>query len=57
MFELKGKSDSVFRVKCSTNSSGDVKVKVGYVLRRTSCWEEYLNIGESYYTMLYKRPE
>ena len=45
------------RVTCSKNSSEDVKVKIGYVLRRTDCWEEYLNIGESYYTMLYKRPE
>ena len=30
------------RVKC--NVKGDFKVTVGYMLRRTVCWEEYLNL-------------
>lgn len=45
------------RVTCGTNSSEDVKVKVGYVLRRTDCWEEYLNIGQDLFRTYYDRPE
>ena len=45
------------RVTCSKNSSEDVKVKIGYVLRRTDCWEEYLNIGEEIFHTFYDNPE
>jgi len=44
------------RVRCSKNSTEDVKVKIGYVLRKTPCWEEYFNIGETYYSLFYKTP-
>jgi len=44
------------RVRCSKNSTEDVKLKIGYVLRKTPCLEEYFNIGESYYSLLYHRP-
>ena len=44
------------RVRCSKNSTEDVKVKIGYVLRKTPCWEEYFNIGETYYSSYYKNP-
>ena len=44
------------RVTCSTNSSEDVRVKVGYVLRRTDCWEEYLNVGVDVFRTYYERP-
>jgi len=33
------------RVQCNTTAGSDFKVKVGYALRRTICWEEYLTMG------------
>ena len=45
------------RVRCSKNGTEDIKVKVGYVLRKTPCWEEYLNIGKADYSTFYNSPQ
>ena len=48
------------RVKCST--AGQFNVTIGYMLRRTLCWEEYLNLDteqakiERIYQSYYKNP-
>lgn len=48
------------RVKCST--AGQFNVTIGYMLRRTMCWEEYLNLDteqakiERIYQSYYKNP-
>jgi len=44
------------RVKCKTN--GNFNISIGYMIRRTPCWEEYLNLNnETYFKMYYDNPE
>jgi len=50
------------RVSCNTAGSGTFNVTIGYMLRRTLCWEEYLNLDteeakvEHVYRTYYKSP-
>ena len=34
------------RVNCETKSSEKISISIGYVIRRTPCWEEYWNINQ-----------
>ena len=42
------------RVQCE--SKNNIKVMIGYMIRRTPCWEEYLNLADSFYQAYYKNP-
>jgi len=42
------------RIKCQAN--GNVNVSIGYMIRRTPCWEEYLNMDKPFYRMYYENP-
>jgi len=42
------------RVKCHANEN--VNVSIGYLIRRTPCWEEYLNMDNKFYQMYYENP-
>jgi len=45
------------RVKCETQNPKEFRISVGYVIRRTPCWEEYLNINnETIFKMYYNSP-
>ena len=46
------------RVGCNTQA-GPFNVTIGYMLRRTKCWEEYLNLDneEGMYQNYYTQPE
>ena len=45
------------RVKCETESTNKFMITIGYVIRRTPCWEEYLNINEETFEMYYNTPQ
>jgi len=34
------------RVNCETKSTDKISITIGYVIRRTPCWEEYWNIND-----------
>jgi len=45
------------RVKCNTNGNGNFNISIGYMIRRTPCWEEYLNLdNETFFKMYYDSP-
>ena len=46
------------RVKCETQSTNKFMITIGYVIRRTPCWEEYLNINkEETFKSYYNTPQ
>ena len=44
------------KVECQTESTDKIKISIGYVIRRTPCWEEYLNINKESFGMYYNNP-